>query len=154
MNKYQEATLVQAIQYARRGWHVLPCNFKKRPVTANGFYDASTEEEQIMAWWEENPKALIGIRTGKESGFWAVDIDMKGGKDGLESLKSHFGDSLILGDGLFQKTPTGGLHLCFKYDEDKPVGLVPAAIALLLHVPRLGIAHFDFDDRRGAPRGR
>jgi len=122
MNKYQEATLVQAIQYARRGWHVLPCNWKKHPLTPNGFYDATTDEEQIIRWWQENPKSLIGIRTGKESGFWAVDIDMKGAKNGLESLQKHFGESLTLDDGLFQKTPTGGLHLCFKYDDDNPVG--------------------------------
>ena len=47
---------------------------------------------------------------------------MKNGKDGLKSLKDHFGDRFTLEDGLFQKTPTGGKHICFKYDEARPVG--------------------------------
>jgi len=122
VNRHQEAMLVQAIEYARRGWHVLPCNYNKQPSTPNGFYDATTDEDQITRWWEANPKAQIGIRTGEESGFWVVDIDCKNGKNGLESLKKHFGQMFNLEDGLFQKTPTGGFHLCFKYDENEPVG--------------------------------
>jgi len=121
MNKFQEARLVQAIQYARRGWHVLPCGHNKRPTTANGFYDATTDEEQIVRWWEEDPRRLIGIRTGKESGFWAIDVDMKNGKDGIQSLKDFFGNDLTLEDALIQKTATGGFHFCFKYEDHKPV---------------------------------
>jgi len=124
MNKYQKATLVQALQYAQRGWHVLPCSYKKTPLTAKGLKDATTDEEQIQQWWHDNPKSLIGIRTGKESGFWVVDVDQKNGKDGWQSLVNHFGDDLELDKDrvLYQRTPSDGLHFCFEYDEDNPVG--------------------------------
>lgn len=66
MNQYQEVMLVQAIDYAQRGWNVLPCNYKKQPATPKGVYDATTDENQIARWWGDNPKAQIGISTGKE----------------------------------------------------------------------------------------
>jgi len=122
MNRYQKAMLVQALVYASRGWHVVPCGYRKQPLTPHGCKDGTTSQEQIEAWWNENPKSQIGICTGRVSGFWVVDIDRKGGRDGLESLKAHFGDRFTLEEGLFQKTPTGGRHLCFAYDENNPVG--------------------------------
>lgn len=122
MNKYQKAMLVQALEYASRGWHVIPCGYRKQPLTPHGSKDGTTSREKIEAWWNENPKSQIGICTGRVSGFWVVDIDRKGGRDGLESLKAHFCDRFTLEEGLFQKTPTGGRHLCFAYNEDHPVG--------------------------------
>lgn len=116
--------LLEAIRYAHRGWHVLPCGRNGRPRTANGLYDATVREEQIMRWWEENPKALIGIRTGEESGFWVVDINMRCGNDGLAALTDHFKSDfdLDLEKNLWQKTPAGGFHFCFKYDDNRPIG--------------------------------
>lgn len=124
MNKYQEAMLAEAIRYVHQGWYVFPCHWKKHPLTANGFYDATVHEEQIMKWWEQNPDALIGIRTGEESGFWVIDVDMKNGKDGLTALTDYFRNDfdLDLDDHLWQKTATGGFHFCFKYDDVRPVG--------------------------------
>ena len=124
MNKYQKATLVQALQYAKRGWHVLPCSYKKSPLSKHGIKDATTDENLIQQWWEENPKSQIGIRTGKDSGFWVVDVDRKNGKDGLRSLIDHFGDQFEIDKEtvLYQRTPTDGLHFCFEYDEKTPVG--------------------------------
>ena len=122
MNRYQKAMLVQALEYASRGWHVIPCSYKKRPLTKHGFKDGTTDREQIEKWWTVNPNSRIGICTGRVSGFWVVDIDRKSGRDGLESLKASFENRFTLDDGLFQKTPTGGLHLCFAYNEDHPVG--------------------------------
>lgn len=124
MNAYQEAMLIEAIRYAHRGWHVLPCDRNGRPRTANGLYDATVREERIIRWWEEDPQALIGIRTGEESGFWVVDVDMTNGRDGLAALTDHFrsGFDLDLEKNLWQKTATDGFHFCFKYDDDRPIG--------------------------------
>ncbi len=124
MNKYQIEMVETAVEYAKRGWHVFPCSWKKAPATPNGFKDATTDEETIVQWWDRNPGSIIGIRTGKESGFWVVDIDEKNGKSGYQSLTDHFGDKFDfdMDEDLWAQTASGGFHLCFQYDSDNPVG--------------------------------
>lgn len=106
-------------------WSVFPCKHwgadVKKPKTMNGFKDATKDPEQIKKWWTDHPKSLIGIATGKVSGFWVVDVDMKNGKDGKKALRDKYGDQLGI-KTLTQSTPTGGGHLLFNYDEEHPVG--------------------------------
>ncbi|MEX1298644.1 MAG: bifunctional DNA primase/polymerase, partial [Desulfotignum sp.] len=65
-----------ALFYAEKGLPVFPCNASnKRPMTPNGFKDASTDPATIKIWWENNPDAAIGIPTGEISGLVVVDID-------------------------------------------------------------------------------
>jgi hypothetical protein len=80
-NEQLENHLVQAaLEYARRGWRVLPlhsvidgvcsCGDKecgspgKHPLTRNGSKDATVDEETIRRWWTEAPEANVGIATG------------------------------------------------------------------------------------------
>jgi hypothetical protein len=65
-----------ALDYAARGWHVFPLKeADKKPATAHGLKDATTDEETIRAWWQRNPRYNIGIATGAVSGFVVVDTD-------------------------------------------------------------------------------
>jgi RecA-family ATPase len=64
-----------ALQYAERGIPVFPCGSNKRPRTAHGFKDASTDPVQIRRWWQEFPDALIGMPTGERTGIDVLDID-------------------------------------------------------------------------------
>ena len=76
--------LESALAYARRGWPVFPCGEDKKPLTKQGFKDASTNPEQIKSWWERWPGALIGVPMGARSGLFCVDLDRKpGGSDGV-----------------------------------------------------------------------
>src|SRR6266550_9614443 len=69
-------TMDAAIEYAKRGWPVFPCNpSTKQPYTAKGFKDATTDVNQICDWWTRHPAAMVGLPTGTTSGFWALDID-------------------------------------------------------------------------------
>src|SRR3990167_10472911 len=81
--------IFQSLRYAEKGWNVFPLvPNNKNPLTQNGFKDATKNPDQIRAWWEDKPLANIGIATGKESGFFVIDIDVKNGAKGLESLKT------------------------------------------------------------------
>src|SRR4051794_7912570 len=80
-----------ALDYAARGWPVLPLweprgvgvcacgagcqRVGKHPRTAHGVGDATTDPEQIRAWWQEWPTTNIGIATGRASGLLVVDVD-------------------------------------------------------------------------------
>jgi putative DNA primase/helicase len=71
-----ETLLSAALSYADRGLPVFPCHGDtKRPLTKNGFKDASTDPRTIGAWWSKWPTAMIGMPTGEASGVWVLDVD-------------------------------------------------------------------------------
>ena len=68
-----------ALAYAARGWRVLPLRPRtKIPATAHGLHDATTDEETIRAWWDEDPARNVGVATGAESGIVVADLDDAG----------------------------------------------------------------------------
>jgi len=108
--------LEAALQYAA-DVPVFPCNPKpgpgrNRPLTRQGFYDASRDPDIIRRWWEAWPDARIGMPTGRVSGRWVLDIDVKrpeaNGFDTLEDL----GHSILPETPMVQ-TASGGLHVYF-----------------------------------------
>src|SRR5262245_61015909 len=66
----------KALALARQGLPVFPCRcVDKRPLTDNGFKDASTDPEQIRRWWTQWPRAYIGVPTGDK--FVVIDLDLQ-----------------------------------------------------------------------------
>jgi Bifunctional DNA primase/polymerase, N-terminal/AAA domain len=126
-----DAQMVEfALYYARLGWHVFPCDGKV-PLTAcdkdtngekirgtGGFYKASTDEDQIRAWWSEFPEALIAIRAGQASGVFAIDPDGEVGLANWAEIVAKHGD---IPRTHMHRTPGGGHHLVFKWHADRPV---------------------------------
>lgn len=81
-----DALLSAARWYAGIGWPVFPCQPRgKQPLTRNGFKDATTDLEQVGAWWKATPTANIGIPTGVA--FDVIDIDGPPGFDSLVKLR-------------------------------------------------------------------
>lgn len=96
-----------ALWYASKGHSVFPCREgDKRPATTHGFKEASTDPEQIRAWWATNPNYNVGLPTGLA--FDVIDVDMPGWAVVDEATI----DDLCPGDWVgVASTPRGGCHI-------------------------------------------
>lgn len=103
--------LDHALQYAGLGYSIFPCApSRKTPATARGFLDASTDAEQIEAWWNESPAANLAIAT---AGLLVVDIDSIDGA-GNPWLADQPEKLIDLAAGPLSLTPRGGRHYIFR----------------------------------------
>jgi len=62
-----------------------PYRTTKKPLTPNGFKDASTDKDAIKAWWDKNPEAHPGVDMGR-SGLIGLDLDVKRSSDGTVEI--------------------------------------------------------------------
>ena len=89
---------------------VFPCSQDKKPLTTNGFKDATADPEKIKAWERAHPGCLWGVPTGAASGILVVDCD---GSNGAAWYKENKGK---LGTPRGHKTRKGA-HLLYANDE-------------------------------------
>lgn len=102
--------------YIRRGWAILPCR-NKIPLTGHGYKDASKDVEAVRRMFSEHKNANVAIATGKVSGVFVLDIDVKnsaGGAESLFELEREFGEIPHTVEAL---TWSGGRHIFFRYPE-------------------------------------
>jgi len=111
-----------ALEYAARGWQVLPlhgteggsctCGKEdcqspgKHPRTSHGLKDACSDPETVSGWWERWPEANIGIRTGEDSGLLVLDVDSQEAAEGLKGK---------IPPGALEQTTGRGYHVLFKH---------------------------------------
>jgi putative DNA primase/helicase len=147
------ALLAAALSYGARGWPVFPCNPKnKQPLLAGdrdaagnpikgtgGVKKATTDPEQIHAWWKRWPTALVGLATGHPTKgtetaeqpaglrLFVVDFDPRTDKDTgevwtLERLKQETEQQLgcALPPSMAALTPSDGVHLYLLIGDDGP----------------------------------
>jgi hypothetical protein len=112
---------LDALEYARRGMPVFPCHWqeprRKHPLTPRGFHDASCDSAIAAKWWNQWPKALIGMPTGRASGLDVLDIDVKDPHaNGFDSLKDL---GHVLPDTPMAHTASGGMHVYFADSPDR-----------------------------------
>jgi len=110
--------LEAALEIARNGWPVFPCNpVNKRPLTQRGFKDATTDENIIRQWWRDWPNAMIGVPMGETSGVFCVDLDRKeGGDDGIETWHKLMDQHGPCPATRSHTTPSTGMHLLFLHE--------------------------------------
>lgn len=115
----------EALKVASYGLPIIPVSPQtKRPICEHGFHDATTDAVQIKQWWTDNPRAMIGVRTGAPSGLAVLDLDIETDpatgevlKDGYARLKEWLAlQGLTLPDTMEVRTPRGGRHLYFRHD--------------------------------------
>lgn len=118
--------------YAEKGFKVFPLKpGKKTPLTKHGVKDATTDMEQIEAWWESLPNANIGVAAGVGKGKpVAVDLDVKHAENGIATWKKI---SKILGldygSAAVQRTPSNGVHIIWLNEENRHFPNSTATIA-------------------------
>ena len=123
-----KSCLIAALDYARRGWPVIPlhtltadgcsCHHEcssvaKHPRTKHGLKDASTDKKAIRRWWAEWPDANVGIVAGGESGLVVLDVDPRhGGDESLREVEEQHGP---LPQTPKSRTGGGGQHHLFAH---------------------------------------
>ena len=88
---------------------MFPCGTNKAPLTAHGFYDATTDRARVNGYWNANPGAMIGVPTGERSGVFVVDVDRVGAMGELEAKIGKLPKTRTV------RTPRGGKHLYFRH---------------------------------------
>lgn len=110
-----------AIEYARMGLAVFPlAEGSKVPCIAEGFKKATTDADQIAAWWDYRPNCNIGIATGGMSGGLVVidcDYDEARDEDGMRTVRAHEVAEGAFPEGACVSTPRGGEHIYLLSEE-------------------------------------
>lgn len=128
-----ETLKAAAHDYARRGWRVIPvhhvnsagvCSCKegaacrsagKHPTPKKWQERASRSGADIETWWDERPRANVGIATGADSGLFVFDIDPdSGGFETLAALEAEHGG---LPRTRTVRTGSGGTHYYFTWPD-------------------------------------
>lgn len=101
-----------ALTLAAKGLRVFPLKpNEKRPAILDWTKTATTDEVQIRKWWAKAPDANIGVLA---SDLLVLDLDVKGGKDGLKVIDQLSLEGDVLPVTFTVKTPTGGEHRYFR----------------------------------------
>lgn len=119
-----------AARFAAAGVPVFPCvPGEKRPLVRRGFHDATTDRDQVDAWWARWPHANIGIPTGAMSGVEVVDVDVHSTGTGFPAFRTAHHEGLAAGWAALVRTPSGGLHAYYPADPNRPQSSWQAANA-------------------------
>ena len=131
-----DATLRQALAYARHGWPVFPClPGQKIPATQHGYQDATTDEQQITEWFGRCFTWNLAIATGAP-GPDVLDIDQHGeAGNGYPAFAKLERAGLVDGAAAYVRTPAGGMHAYFTGTDQ--------------HNGRLPSHHLDFRSQGG-----
>ena len=103
--------LETALRFEAKGLSVIPIeeNGKIPLIKWAEFQSRRASSQEIEAWFKRWPKANLAIVTGAISGLMVMDVDVKNGAQGLESVKAF-----ELPTTQIVKTPSGGIHFYFK----------------------------------------
>ena len=82
--------LKTALTLASRGLSVFPLLPRdKRPAVPGGLKAATTNPDEIKAWWRDQPDYNVGIATGPTSHVFVVDVDGDDGESALAKLEAQ-----------------------------------------------------------------
>ena len=105
-----------AADYAGQGMAVLPLRPRSKvPATSHGKKDATSDPEQVAAWFPPDTNRNVGILTGERSRLLVLDIDPRNGGDAsFERFERTYGSLPATKRAI---TGGGGFHLFFRLPE-------------------------------------
>lgn len=107
-----------ALDYAARGWRVVPIIPGRKHPGLDAWQEAATTDPDIIRqWWQRWPTHGVGIATGAGSGIFVLDVDNGPGKDGDESLADLQATYGPLPETVEVITGSGGRHLYYRVPE-------------------------------------
>jgi len=110
----KKSLLTAAIKLALRDFAVFPLiSNAKSPSIGGGFKSASKEPQQLTEWFGTAQGQNLGVVTGEDSGVWVLDVDIKNGAKGFESLSTLQEKHGPLPPTLVATTTSGGKHFYF-----------------------------------------
>jgi predicted P-loop ATPase len=119
--KWNNCNVEKPGKHPWRGWKQVPMETPEQGYAA--FFDV----------WQQYPHGVnIGIRTGRVSGIWALDLDMGGAKNGVVDIETWMQQQGLTWDDLqtlSAETGGGGYHYVFSYPDavDKIPTVAPHA---------------------------
>ncbi len=101
------------LEAAFLGLPVFPCAFNKTPACSGGFHSATDDFHKIQSLFNRENAVLIGVPTGRRSGFVVIDVDAKAdpASDGRVWLDKS---EASLPRTRRHATRSGGRHLLFR----------------------------------------
>jgi hypothetical protein len=109
-----------ALDLASRNFAVFPlCDWNRdgnwRPI--RGWQTGASSDPIVIAdWFRQWPDARLGLPAGEHNRISVIDVDVKGGKDGVASLAALGFPDIEAMTPVRVRTPSGGWHLYFRYD--------------------------------------
>jgi DNA-binding MarR family transcriptional regulator len=101
-----------ALEYAERGWRVLPLRVGTKRPLVKWRTEATTDPVAIRAWWGQWPDAGVAVVTG--NGLVVLDVDAK--NRGIEALADLERAHAPLPRTVTVRTGGGGSHFYFSTD--------------------------------------
>lgn len=111
-----------SVLYAKQEFKIFPCQQDKKPLTRNGFKDATDDVAIVAQWAKSYPEALIGLSC-QHNNLVVLDFDNardesgRTWKNAKEEFEKLFGVDLSNHPYVVQ-TQRGGRHYYFKSPEE------------------------------------
>lgn len=93
------------------GLPCFPCNAEKQPIVSGGFHAATADAAELDLLFSAAGARMIGVPTGRASGWVVVDVDVKGGAGGDAWLRDNRHRIPVT---RAHATRSGGTHLVFR----------------------------------------
>ncbi len=107
--------LTAAADLVSLGFKVFPLVPGRKVPLVDAWQIVATDDADVISGWAGQwPRANIGFVTGVKSDVLIIDVDMKGGKNGLATLAEMTKYGKVLPPSPISQTPTGGRHLYFR----------------------------------------
>jgi len=104
----------KALEYYKAGWNIVPVidwdNLKRPDLTTWAeFKERRATADEFSQWLETKPFNRLGVISGRESGFYVLDVDVPDIEDGIFPELEPFREYLLSCPR--ERTPGGGWHI-------------------------------------------